>query len=41
MKKFSHIDKNKATMVDISKKKKSAREAHAFSKMSFPKTHLT
>ena len=34
-KKFSHIVENKATMVDISNKKETIREAHGYGKISF------
>ena len=34
-KKFSHIVENKATMVDVSDKKETIREAHGYGKISF------
>ena len=34
-KKFSHIVENKATMVDVSNKKETIREAHGYGKISF------
>ncbi len=35
--KFSHITDNKATMVDVSDKKKTIREAHGYGKIKFHK----
>ncbi|MDC3091419.1 cyclic pyranopterin monophosphate synthase MoaC [Rickettsiales bacterium] len=35
--KFSHITGNKATMVDVSHKKKTIREAHGYGKIKFQK----